>query len=314
MSIDAAQAQGLIEAAITAPSSHNTQPWLFQIWNHGIALLADRTRALPVNDPEDRELTISCGAALFALRVAAGEVGLALRIIRQPEATDPDCLARIQPDGVGEPELAALAGALDQRHTYRKRFQDRPLAETTTLIQAAEAEGAQLICLETEAQRHAAAALVAEGDAIQWASPSWRRELAAWMHPRRQGDGLSLPGLVAPFAQAVVRSFDMGGGIGAKDRELAEGSPLLAVLATSGDAPGDWLQAGEALQRLLLTGCLAGLQASYLNQPIQIAALRPKLQQVLGIDAVPQLLLRLGYPKESVPAAARRPLEAVLLQ
>jgi hypothetical protein len=30
--------------------------------------LADRTRALPVTDPEDRELTISCGCALFNLR------------------------------------------------------------------------------------------------------------------------------------------------------------------------------------------------------------------------------------------------------
>jgi hypothetical protein len=30
-----------------------------------IDVLADRTRALPVNDPEDRELTISCGCAVF---------------------------------------------------------------------------------------------------------------------------------------------------------------------------------------------------------------------------------------------------------
>ena len=34
-----------------------------------VELLADRTRALPVNDPQDRELTISCGCALFNLRV-----------------------------------------------------------------------------------------------------------------------------------------------------------------------------------------------------------------------------------------------------
>ena len=61
----------LLEAAVQAPSSHNTQPWLFRVEDGAVHLLADRTRALPVNDPDDRELTISCGCALLNLRVAA---------------------------------------------------------------------------------------------------------------------------------------------------------------------------------------------------------------------------------------------------
>ncbi len=312
MRIEAAMARRLIGSAITAPSSHNTQPWLFRVSQDAIALLADRTRALAVNDPEDRELTISCGAALFALRVAAAEAGLSIRVTRFPDAGTPDCLALIEPGGAEEPELAALAPALGQRRTCRKRFQDRPLAERGPLVQAVEREGAWILCLESQ-DRHHVAALVAEGDAVQWANPSWRRELAAWMHPRRSGDGLSLPSLVSPLARMVVRSIDLGRNIGAKDRALAEGAPLLAVLGTADDTPADWLQAGEALQRLLLSGCLAGLQASYLNQPIQVAALRATLRRHLGADGFPQVLLRLGYPREPVPAAARRPLEAVLL-
>jgi len=41
----------LVEAAALAPSSHNTQPWRFRPDGDAIDLLADRTRALPVNDP-----------------------------------------------------------------------------------------------------------------------------------------------------------------------------------------------------------------------------------------------------------------------
>src|SRR3712207_1323163 len=48
--------------AIRAPSSHNTQPWRFRITDGAVELFADRTRALAVVDPHDRELTISCGA------------------------------------------------------------------------------------------------------------------------------------------------------------------------------------------------------------------------------------------------------------
>ena len=120
-----------------------------------------------------------------------------------------------------------------------------------------------------------------------------------------------MPTLAAPLAQFVVRTFDMGGNLGAKDRELAYASPLLAVLGTHGDQAHDWLLAGQALQRVLLMACRHGLQASYLNQPIQVASLRPRLQHLAG-DGVPQILLRLGHPVGAVPAAPRRDVAAVI--
>ena len=55
-----------------------------------------------------------------------------------------------------------------------------------------------------------------------------------------------------------------------------------------------------------------GLQASYLNQPIQVAVLRPKLQHLLGRSGFPQILLRLGYPATDLPAAPRRNLQEVV--
>jgi hypothetical protein len=79
MNLSAPQLQALVQAATLAPSSHNTHPWLFWLEGTVIGLLADRTRALPVNDPEDRGLTISCGCALFNLRVAAADADLASR-------------------------------------------------------------------------------------------------------------------------------------------------------------------------------------------------------------------------------------------
>jgi nitroreductase len=39
--------QALVNAASHAPSSHNTQPWLFRVDGNPIDVLADRTRALP---------------------------------------------------------------------------------------------------------------------------------------------------------------------------------------------------------------------------------------------------------------------------
>lgn len=308
--------QALVNAASLAPSSHNTQPWLFRVDGNAIDVLADRTRALPVNDPDDRELTISCGGALLNLRVAAAFVGLAAEVQVLPEAADTDLLARVLLGPALAPLAdAALNDAITQRRTYRERFAATPIdaSASKALIEAASAEGATLTVLGTSDQRYAAAALVAEGDAVQWANPSWRRELAAWMHPRRRGDGLSLPALAIPVAQLVVRTFDMGHGVGAKDRQLADESPLLAVLSTQGDSAGDWMAAGQALERLLLVAVQLALQASYLNQPIQVPALRATLQQLTGRPGHAQLLLRLGAPTRAIAVAPRRPLADVLV-
>lgn len=307
----------LVAQAVLAPSSHNTQPWAWQLHEGSVKLFADRTRALPVNDPEDRELAISCGAALLTLRVAAAAAGLECEVTLRPDPHDADCLAGVavrHDSGFARNGDAALAGAIAQRRTYRKRFTPRMVATDTAgaLAAAARHEGAWLQALASDDTRHAAAALVAEGDAALWADPRWRRELAAWMHPRRRGDGVTVPALALPLAHAVVRSFDMGHGVGAKDRQLADASPLLAVLGTERDRERDWLVAGQALQRVLLVACGHGLQGSYLNQPVQVAALRPKLQELTGRGGYPQLLLRFGYASEALPATPRRALAEVI--
>lgn len=309
------QSKSLVGRAALAPSSHNTQPWIFRVLDSAIELHADRTRALPVNDADDRELTISCGCALLNLRLAAASEGLDASIELLPDPGDADLLATLRFSSAtapanGEVELARL---MEQRRTYRKRFDDRAVSDEIVgeLMNAARQEGAWLKPLRTEEIRQQLAALVSEGDSIQWDDPRWRRELAAWMHPRRRGDGLTLPTLAIPVAKWVVRTFDMGGGVGAKDQQLAEGSPLLAVLGTEADEPRDWLKAGQALERVLLVGCRHGLQASYLNQPVQVDALRAKLREMISAG-VPQSVLRFGFPVEEIPAAPRRPVDDVI--
>jgi nitroreductase len=313
---DAAALRSWLQAAVLAPSSHNTQPWLFEIRGRRVHLLADRTRALPANDPADRELTISCGCALMNLRVAAAADNRSLLVATLPIPGDDDILAEVDlaPSGGELEAIGQLAAEIPRRRTYRKRFEHRPVPEAVTraLCEAAAAEGATLNVLGDPVDIDTVVTLVAEGDSQQWADPSWRRELAQWMHPRRERDGLAMPGLVATIAQMVVRTFDMGNGVAARDRQLAEGSPVIAVLSTPHDDPGSWLIAGQALQRCLLSACAFGLQASYMNQPIEIPALRPRLQALLPGRPMPQILLRLGYPSEQLDATPRRELADVV--
>jgi len=187
-----------VEQAVLAPSSHNTQPWLFRIDGESLELYADRARGLRVNDPDDRELTVSCGAALLNARVAAEHAGAALEVELLPDGDGGDLLARARLAG-GSSADARLFAAIADRRTYRRPFSDRavPADALARLEEAAAAEGAWLDVLDGR-RRAELVSLVAEGDRTQFADPRWRRELASWMRSRRAGDGLALPRLAAP--------------------------------------------------------------------------------------------------------------------
>lgn len=323
----------LVRYAILAPSGHNSQPWLFRVRGDVLELCGDRTRALPMVDEDDRELLMSCGAALFHLRAALRHFGHLgdVRTFQGPDQPDtlapvrhlPDLLARVR---LGEPHEPTardeeLFFAIKDRRTVRARFEDRPVPAglLKELERAAELEGAWLRVVEEEDARAALAELVAEGDRIQGSDPRFRRELAAWIHPNRSRSRDGMPGyalgigsLASYVGPLVVRSFDWGEGQAARDRQLAEGSPVLVVLGTHADLPSLWFAAGQALARILLRAAVDGVSASFLNQPIELRELRPRVAEVLGTEGHPQLLLRMGYGP-SVKPTPRRPVEEVLI-
>ncbi len=313
-----------LQYAILAPSGHNTQPWLFRLQDDCVEVYADRARALPVVDPDDREMVISCGCALFHLRVALRHYGYRGAVELLPKAHDGDLLARVQ---LGEsyhpsPEEQQLFRAIPKRRTNRTRFDLRPLPESllVDMQAAARAEGAALEVVRGENRRHTIVDLVAEGDRRQMSNKSFRRELAAWVRPNRSasldgipGYGFGVADLISVGGPFVIRTFDLGGFQAARDRELAAGSPVIAVMQTEADAPRDWLAAGQALARVLLRARADSVWASFLNQPIEVEELRPRLRDALDTTGFPQLILRFGYAPNDVRPTPRRPIADVLI-
>lgn len=201
-----------------------------------------------------------------------------------PDPGDEDLLARVALEQ-GEPpsdDEDELFHTIPERRSNRRAFEDRelPVDLTERLVAEARDEGVSL-CVSGE-ERAAVAGLIAEGDRIQMADTRFRRELAAWIHPNRSRTRDGMRGYAFGFGELMshagplaIRSFDLGGGQAARDRELAERSPLLAVLLTESDDPAAWLATGQALQRVLLRARAAGVWSSFMNQPIGVAELRP---------------------------------------
>lgn len=308
--------------AVLAPSSHNSQPWLFRVLNDTVELYADRNHALRVADPDDRELTISCGAALHHLRTAIRFFGHDEHTVPLPDHHQPDLLATVTLGGPKPRDHhdVLMFRAIPDRRTNRSAFKPDPVP-TDALSRVVHTDGTPGVWVhwwDTPHDKHRVAELVGLGDMAQFASDEFRAELAHWLRSNLTDARDGIPGysqglgVVASYVGPwVVRTFDVGDGTAAKDERLAEGSPLLAVIGTDADTRGAWLAAGQALSRLLLVAQSYGLGVSYLNQPIEVPELRPRLGALTARGGHPQLLLRLGYPTAIPPHTPRREMVEV---
>ncbi|MBI4663034.1 MAG: nitroreductase family protein [Verrucomicrobia bacterium] len=313
----------LLRYAVLAPSRHNSQPWLFKLRGSEVELYADRTRAARVSDPEDRELIISCGAALCHLMISMQHFAYLGSVEILPDSGDSGLLARVRLGLKGEhsSEENLTFHAILKRRSNRQAFSDDPVPEDLleALQSGAEQEGAWFHVLRSAAARYTLADIIAEADRIQWADRRFRLELAAWLRPVQSGsvDGIpayahGMSDVLSCTGPVIVRTFNVGEGQAAKDRDIAAHSPVLAVLGTDADTLRDWLAAGQALARVLLRARAAEVWASFLNQPIELPHMRQRLPHVIGRPGFPQLILRLGFGTDVKPTP-RRPVEEVLI-
>lgn len=311
-----------VSLAVLAPSSHNTQPWSFNLQWDGLELVLDRSRVLPVADPAAREMIISCGAALQNIKIALRYWGFAAKVEILPHASAPDVLARVEIGGPRTPSRLneLLFVAIRERHTSRAPYRSTPVSPRliAAMRSAAELEGAWLHQTTDAGLRPVVADLIAEGDRQQWVDRKFRHEHAAWMRPNAGPARDGLPGyvfgmsdVVARLAPAVLRRMPLGRAQAKRDRARALEAPLLVTLGTSGDTPRDWMAAGQALQLVLLVAAAHGISASFLNQPLQVPTLRALLRSRLGLSGFPQVILRMGYATPSMPTP-RRELSDVL--
>jgi hypothetical protein len=197
------------------------------------------------------------------------------------------------------------------RHTNRADYRPQPLPAPVLrrLVAAVEQESVALRLIDRSTERPAIAALVVRGVEDEAHSPEVRREFVRWLSDDPEpATGTSVGSwLASPYPMPVLSGQDrLAPGERAGMERLVERSTL-AVLHTAGDEPVDWLRAGQALQRMLLTTTADGVAVSFLNQPIEVRELRAELRGLLDTGA-PQLLVRLGYSRYPSRRTRRLPV------
>jgi nitroreductase len=297
-------------AGIRAPSLHNSQPWAFRLRSGAIEILVD-PRHQPAGDRAGWAVRIACGAAAFNAQLALAASGTPARVRVLP---DPAVLVCLEPGQFRLPTTAEqdLYAAVARRRSNRAPFRPDPVPADVRarLVDAARAEGAWLELLVGMTALSGFAEIAQSADRVLRRDPAYTAEVSYWT----DASGTGVP---AAAAARAAEPQDLLPQRAYADRPRAPGrdfepEPLIAILGVAGDSAGDRVMAGLALQRVLLTVTDAGLAASMISQPIEVAGARDQLRRSLGRSGAPQMALRIGYgqPGATTP---RRDVDDVIV-
>jgi hypothetical protein len=215
--------------------------------------------------------------------------------------------------------MRALLNAIPARRTNRRPFFESGVdaRHRHALVRAAELERSWLHVVESREEIARMKDFVRRAHRIQQENPGVRAELEAFTGHRPDAtDGVPPESAgVRPEAQDewAFRDFHPGHDHERPSGKDYESNPLVAVVCSHHDSPLGEIQAGQAMQRVLLTATTLGLSASFMSQPIEVRTVREELRRALGGMLVPQALLRIGF-STPVPATPRRPVAELLME
>jgi hypothetical protein len=311
----------LVRYATLAPSSHNTQCWKFRLAAQSISITPDYQRRCPIVDPDDHHLFVSLGCAAENLVQAAAAMGLRGDAVFNTGKNESLEISLERATEVRTP----LFEAIPHRQSTRAEYDAKPLSndELRLLETAGAGNGVRLLLLTEKQAMENLLDFVVQGNTAQMRDAAFVRELKHWLrfNPRqaaRTGDGLFSGSSGNPAAPSWIGSlmFDLFFTEKAENDKYARhvrSSAGIAVFVSDLEDKNHWIEVGRAFQRFALQATALGVRTALLNQPVEVASIRPQFAKSIGIaSGRPDLIIRFGRGPE-MPRSLRRPIDAVLL-
>jgi hypothetical protein len=216
--------------------------------------------------------------------------------------------------------------AIPVRQCTRSDFDGKPVSavEMRLLEQAGTGPGAHVQLLPEKAAMEKVLEYVVAANSAQVADPAFVAELKKWIRfgaheAVRTGDGLysvttGNPSVPRWLGSMLFSSLFTAQRENDKYAKHVRSSAAIAVFISGNgkDPAAQWMKVGRAYERFALQAAALGIRNAFLNQPVEVARLRPQFASSLGVAGRrPDLVVRFGRGPE-MPRSLRRTVQAVL--
>ncbi|HEX9679029.1 MAG TPA: hypothetical protein VGA08_00190 [Candidatus Saccharimonadales bacterium] len=310
----------VLRLAVLAPSTHNTQPWMFEIsGGNRCRLLLDPERSLPMADSELKYSYISLGALLTNLHYAGKYYGLVKSIKVQTGSGNQVALIlfdneTLRPDNTLRPYIRAMI----DRQNFRGQFDDRPVSitELSDMLDLSDKNDHNIGVFSSQQSETTAeiARLTAQGLQKAYSNRQFRVEVAKHLNFNKSkktrgmhGYTLRMNNIQSLFLPWLLKIKDLGPKLARLNESSIRSSKAVVVLATKANNAQSWVRTGQTLERLLLRAAQQDIRTSIFVASLELSDSREQIKKRLGINTsyTPHVLFVLGRSSERISYSHR---------
>jgi hypothetical protein len=317
----------LLRYAVLAPSTHNSQPWLFRVGDGSCQISYDKDLLLSEVDPLERDLYISLGCMVENLILAAKYFGVFKNV---EYFFENELVGEIFFDFSSEKEADKktehLLDAMLVRNNVRGKFDVGDIDEniTSEIVDSYQKEylgDGQINFIRQKDNIGKIAKLTAKGMQLAHSQKIFRSEMSNWINNNlsRKKDGIpgytmEMPTLLSFIVPKMVKYFNLGKILGKKNYSSLKTAPLITVLSTEENNYKNWVNIGRMTERIFLEFTAKNIKSSIFVASIEMGDLYKDLQKVIGTDFIPQFLFVSGYKNKKQKYSLRHPVEDKLIK
>lgn len=292
----------LLTFGIHAPSTHNTQPWKFQIQGDTCTITIDNKHVVAEGDRDGRYAYISLGACVQNIVLAAENYDYLQEVAIQADGTVIITFKNKAPAEELTADARQVIQSIQTRHNYRGVFSPRGLATPEKLLDelAKLPSGIKSGVIKDADDRHELVEATAEGIYRSYSKTAFRKELAHYLNSNfsksnvgLHGYSLGLKTLFSIIFPTLTKLKNIGAKAAKLNKRTLGSATMFMVFGVDRTTPKQFTEAGMAIERSLLLAHRQGIAASIFVAPLEFKDTKSIVKRLSGV-AEPCLIIALG--------------------
>jgi len=313
----------LLNYAIFAPSTHNTQPWLFKIKENSCEIYKDDKFLLPYGDPLQRDLYISIGCAIENLILASKyfDVYKEIKYYFKDSLIAEVFFQNLNQSTNPNLEFEKFIVGIKKRINARGLFEDKKIPDEliTEIKNLNDFKDVKIDILTEKPKIEEVAKLIAKGLEIAHQNKNFRQEMSQWINnslsKRKEGIpgyALRMPLLISFIFPFLVKNFNLGKRLGYLNYLSVKSAAASIVIGADISNPEIWVKIGQLAERIMVYLASKDIKSSIFVSAIEMG-LTEDLRRVFNITYEPQFHFCIGYMNQNFKLTPRHSVDEKLI-